>query len=139
MIVLDTNVVSELMRPDRTESVARWFMGRAVTTLCTTAVTQAEILFGAQLLPKGKRRDGIEQAAGVLFDKGFEGRVLPFDSEAARAYARIVASPRRSGRPISQADAQIAAIARSLDFDLATRNVSDFEGCGIEVHDPWRG
>jgi toxin FitB len=139
MIVLDTNVVSELMRTEPTDSVDRWIASRSQTTLCTTAITQAEILLGVQILPKGRRRDALEEVARDIFDQDFEGRVLPFDSEAARTYARIVAARRRSGRPISQADAQIAAIARSLDFDLATRNVSDFEGCGIEVHDPWRG
>jgi predicted nucleic acid-binding protein len=137
MIVLDTNVVSELMRLDPAERVARWLASRPTTSLCTTAITQAEILLGVQLLPKGKRRDAIEQAAQDTFDQDFSGRVFPFDGDAARAYARIVAARRRSGRPISQADAQIAAIARSRDFDLATRNVRDFEDCGIELFDPW--
>ena len=137
MIILDTNVVSELMRPEPTESVARWFIDRPMTSLCTTAVTQAEIFLGAQLLTKGKRRDAIEQKAQVLFDQGFDGRVFPFNGDAARAYARIVAARRRAGRPISQFDAQIAAIARSLGFDLATRNVNDFQGCGIDLFDPW--
>jgi predicted nucleic acid-binding protein len=137
MIVLDTNVISELMRAEPAEDVARWIADRSTASLCTTVITQAEILFGAQLLPKGKRREAIEQKADVLFDRGFAGRVLPFDGEAARAYARIAGARRRAGRPISTADAQIAAIARSLRFDLATRNVSDFQGCGIELFDPW--
>jgi predicted nucleic acid-binding protein len=137
MIVLDTNVVSDLMRAEPTERVARWLASRPATSLCTTTITQAEILLGVQLLPKGKRRDAIEQAAFETFDKDFAGRLFPFDGGAARAYARLAAARRRSGRPISQADAQIAAIARSLGFDLATRNVSDFEGCGIDLFDPW--
>jgi toxin FitB len=137
MIVLDTNVISELMRAEPSEGVARWIADQSTTSLCTTVITQAEILFGAQLLPKSKRRETIEQKADVLFDKGFEGRVLPFDGDAARAYARIAAARRRAGRPISTADAQIAAIARSRGFELATRNVSDFEGCGVDLHDPW--
>jgi predicted nucleic acid-binding protein len=107
--------------------------------LCTTTITQAEILLGVHLLPRGKRRDEIEQEAQEVFEKDFAGRLLPFESEAARAYARITSARRRSGRPISQADAQIAAIAHSTGFDLATRNTSDFEGCGIELHDPWDG
>lgn len=139
MIILDTNVLSELMRPDPEERVARWLASRPTTSLCTTAITQAEVLLGMYLMPKGKRRDEIEQAARRVFDKGFAGRLLPFESEAARAYARITSTRRRSGRPISQADAQIAAIARSTGFDLATRNTSDFEGCGIDLHDPWDG
>ena len=137
MIILDTNVISELMRAEPAEGVARWIADRSTTSLCTTVITQAEILFGAQLLPKGKRRDAIEQKADVLFDRGFAGRVFPFDGEAARAYARIAGTRSRAGRPISMADAQIAAIARSLGFDLATRNVSDFQGCGIDLLDPW--
>ena len=139
MIVLDTNVVSELMRVEPSESVVRWIAGRPPTALCTTAITQAEIFLGVQLLPKGKRRDVLEETAQEIFDKDFAGRVFPFDSDTAHAYARIISARRRSGRPISQSDAQIAAIARSLGFDLATRNVSDFEGCGIEVFDPWNG
>jgi predicted nucleic acid-binding protein len=119
--------------------VIHWFANRSPSSLCTTAVTQAEILLGAQLMTKGKRRDVIEQKAQVLFDRGFARRVFSFDSDAAGAYARIVAARRRSGRPIAQADAQIAAIARSMGYDLATRNVSDFGGCGIELHDPWSG
>lgn len=137
MIVLDTNVVSELMRADKAERVVRWIASRSPANLCITTITQAEILLGAQLLPKGKRRDAIEQVAEAIFDKGFAGRVFPFDTEAARAYARIIAARRRAGRATSQADAQIAAIARSRDFGLATRNVRDFEGCGIDLFDPW--
>jgi predicted nucleic acid-binding protein len=125
------------MRPAPSEDVAGWLASRPATSLCTTTITQAEILLGVYLLPKGKRRDAIEQAAFDTFDKDFAGRLLPFDDEAARAYARLVAARRRSGRPISQADAQIAAIARSLGFDLATRNVREFEGCGVDVLDPW--
>ena len=139
MIILDTSVVSELMRREPAESVARWLAGRPATSLCTTTITQAEILLGVHLLPRGKRRDEIEQEAQEVFEKDFAGRLLPFDGEGARAYARITSARRRSGRPISQADAQIAAIARSTGYDLATRNVSDFEGCGIELHDPWDG
>jgi len=137
VIVLDTNVVSELMRAAPLERVARWIAGQPPTSLCTTAVTQAEILLGVQLLPRGKRRDLLEDTATEIFEDDFEGRVFSFDGDAARAYARIVAARRRSGRPISEADAQIAAIARSLGFDLATRNVSDFQGCGIDLFDPW--
>lgn len=137
MIVLDTNVVSELMRTEPTDSVAHWIASRPATSLCTTAITQAEILRGVQLLPRGKRRDALEDIAQEIFDQDFTGRVFPFDGEAARAYARIAGTRRRAGRPISMADAQIAAIARSLGFDLATRNMSDFQGCGIDLLDPW--
>jgi predicted nucleic acid-binding protein len=138
MIILDTNVVSEIMRLEPAERVARWLTSRPATSLCTTTITQAEILLGVHLLPRGKRRDELEQEAQEALEQGFAGRLLPFDSEAARAYARIASARRRSGRPISQADAQIAAIARSTGYGLATRNVADFEGCGIELFDPWR-
>jgi predicted nucleic acid-binding protein len=139
MIILDTNVISELMRREPAENVGRWLASRPAPSLCTTTITQAEILLGVHLLPKGKRRDEIEREAHEAFDKDFAGRVLPFDSEAARAFARITSARRRSGRPISQADAQIAAIARATGYDLATCNTTDFEGCGIELRNPWRG
>lgn len=138
MIVLDTNVLSELMRPAPADSVVRWITSRPATSLSTTTITQAELLHGVLLLPKGRRRDAIEQAVQVMFEKQFAGRVMPFDSDAAYAYARLAAARRRAGRPISQPDAQIAAIARSTGCDLATRNVTDFEGCGVEILDPWR-
>jgi predicted nucleic acid-binding protein len=138
MIVLDTNVLSELMRPAPADGVVRWITNRPATSLSTTTITQAELLHGVLLLPKGRRRDALEEAVQVMFEKLFAGRVMPFDSDAAHAYARIAAARRRAGRPISQPDAQIAAIARSTGCDLATRNVTDFEGCGVEILDPWR-
>ena len=137
MIILDTNVISELMAPSPAGPVERWVSVRSATSLYTTSVTQAEILFGVRLLPKGKRRDRIESAADVLFDKVFADRLLSFSSDAARAYARIAADRRRRGKPISVLDAQIAAIARVAGASLATRNVVDFEGCGVELVDPW--
>ncbi len=137
MIILDTNVLSELMAPAPAEQVERWVAARPSSSLCTTAITQAEILFGIRLLPKGKRRERVEAAAGVLFGKVLAGRVLPFGSDAAIAYARIAADRRRRGSPISHADAQIAAITRAAGADLATRNVRDFAGCGIRLLDPW--
>ena len=138
MIILDTNVISELMRMKPAEPVVRWVANQPSNSLCTTTVTQAEILHGVLLLPKGKRRDGLDEAAHLMFASEFAGRVFSFDGDAASAYARIAAARRRSGRPISQLDAQIAAIADSTGCDLATRNLSDFEGCGIDLHDPWQ-
>jgi predicted nucleic acid-binding protein len=138
MIILDTNVVSELMRLAPAHSVSRWVRGKPATSLYTTAITQAEILVGVMLMPKGKRRDSYEEVAGAILDNEFAGRVMSFDSEAARAFAHIVATRRKLGRPISQPDGQIAAIARSTGCELATRNVRDFEGCGIELLDPWQ-
>lgn len=137
MIVLDTNVISELMRATPATAVIRWVNGRPVTSLYVTSITQAEILHGIQLLARGKRRDALAAAAGEMFEHDFAGRVLPFDGDAAVAYATIAASRRRAGRPISAFDAQIAAIARARGADLATRNVDDFEDCGVDVIDPW--
>lgn len=137
MIVLDTNVVSELMKPAPSAAVTQWISAQPAMTLCTTSVTQAEIMHGILLLPSGRRRSALESAAAAMFSEDFAGRVLPFDSEAARAYAHIAVARRRSGRPISQFDAQIAAIARSARASVATRNPSDYEGCGIGLSNPW--
>jgi predicted nucleic acid-binding protein len=105
--------------------------------LFTTTVTQGEVLFGIRLLADGKRRRGLWNAAKEIFSEDFAGQVLSFDSDAADMYAEIAASRRGAGRPISQFDAMIAAMARSRGASLATRNVQDFEGCGIDVVDPW--
>jgi len=138
MIILDTNVVSELMRAQPAELVARWVTAQVTAMLYVTAITQAEILHGIGLLPGGKRRLALEAAAEVMFTEDFGGRILSFGSEAARAYADIAIERRKAGRPITQFDAQIAGIARSNRSALATRNVSDFEGCGIPVINPWK-
>ena len=138
MIVLDTNVVSELMRAAPAAKVARWIGAQPATSLYTTTITQAEILHGVRLLPAGKRRNAVEAVAEAMFREDFAGRLLPFGSDAARSYARIAAERRRIGRPVSQFDAQIAGIAESVSATLATRNVADFSHCGIEVVDPWR-
>ena len=138
MIVLDTNVLSEIMRPEPDPAVAAWISARPASSLFTTAVTQAEILYGVRLLPSARRRSRLEAAIDDMFRTDFAGRVLPFDQAAAHAYAEIAVARRRAGRPISQFDAQIAAIARSRDAGVATRNIADFEGCGIGVIDPWR-
>lgn len=137
MIVLDTNVLSELMKEHPEPRVFDWAQQQAASNLYTTSITQAEILHGVLLLPAGKRRDAIRQAAQDMFADDFADRILPFDSAATPAYAEIAAHRRKSGRPISQFDAQIAAVARSRGAELATRNAEDFEGCGIKVHNPW--
>lgn len=137
MIILDTNVISELMAPEPAEQVVRWTASKTATTLFTTCVTQAEILYGVRLLPKGKRRDQIEAAAESLFEKVFAGRLLAFGRDAARTYARIAAERRRRGAPISSLDAQIAGTARAAGATLATRNADDFAACGIDLVNPW--
>lgn len=119
------------MKPAPADAVARWIADQPATTLHTTSITQAEILHSIMLLPSGKRRGALEAAVEAMFNEDFAGRVLPFGGEAARAYAQIASQRRRKGRPISHFDAQIAAIARSARAPVATRNVSDYEGCGI--------
>ena len=137
MIVLDTNVVSELMKPMPFPIVLRWIASRDGAGLYTTSVTQAEILHGVLSLPAGRRRRAIEAAAEAMFKEDFAGRILAFDSDAGRAYAELINDRRRRGRPISQFDAQIVAITRAAGATLATHNVKDFGHCGIGIVDPW--
>lgn len=138
MIVLDTNVLSELMRPRPDDVVARWTARQPAVSLYVTTITQAEILHGIHLLPKGKRRTALESAAAAMFTEDLGGRILPFGSEATLPYAEIASARRRAGRPISHFDAQIAAIARAHGAAVATRNIDDFAGCGVDLIDPWR-
>ena len=135
--LLDTNVLSELLRSAPEPRVLAWFAGQPSETLVVSAVTQAEMSLGARLMPAGKRRTSLQAALGAMFSEDFAGRILPFDSAAAPAYVDIVSACRAAGRPISQFDAQIAAIALQAGTTLATRNVNDFESCGITVVNPW--
>ena len=137
MFILDTNVLSELMKPAPDRSVVDWISSSALAGLYITTIAQAEILYGIRLLPSGKRRAGIELTADEMFEEEFNGRILPFGSDAVRPYAEIAAARSRLGRPIAHADAQIAAIAFSNGASLVTRNVKDFEHCGITVLNPW--
>lgn len=137
MIIVDTNVLSELMKREPTPGVAQWLTAQPPASLFTTSVTKAEVLYGVALLPAGERRDALEEAVAAMFEEDFHGRVLPFDGAAAYDYAIIASHRRQAGKPISQFDAQIAAIARSRGAVVATRNVFDFEDCGIDVHNPW--
>jgi predicted nucleic acid-binding protein len=137
MIILDTNVLSELMKPEPSDHVTDWVASQPATSLYVTSVTQAEILHGILLLPAGKKRRLIEAVAIAMFEADFAGRVLPFGSDAALQYASIATERRRAGRPISHFDAQIAAIARRAGASVATRNTTDFERCGVDLIDPW--
>ncbi len=137
MIVIDTNVVSELMRLTPEPAVMTWFSGQDTAELYLSAVSEAELRAGAAILPAGRRRERLAAEIEAVVRQDFAGRVLPFDSAAARAYAAIAASRRSAGRPILEADCQIAAIARASDAAVATRNGADFEHCGIAVIDPW--
>lgn len=137
MIILDTNVLSELMKPSPSGQVVAWVGARAAAALYTTSITQAEILHGLMLLPRSRRRSALEAAASSMFAEDLGGRVLGFGTDAAVPYAQIASGRRRAGRPISHFDAQIAAIARATGGAIATRNVAGFEGCGVTVLNPW--
>ena len=137
MIVLDTNVISEALRPVPEPSVLEWLANQPRASLFTTTVTRGEILYGIRLLSDGKRRRGLWDAAKTIFDDDFADQVLRFDTDAADMYAEVAASRRTSGKPISQFDAMIVAMARSRGASLATRNVKDFEDCGVDVINPW--
>ena len=137
MIVLDTNVLSELMRSLPAAAVFAWVAAQPRAALYTTSVNKAEILYGIAALPEGRRRAALAAAAEAMFTDDFAGRVLPFDEEAAIHYAEIVAARRREGRSIEAFDAQIAATVRVADAELATRDVRDFAGCDLILVNPW--
>lgn len=137
MILLDTNVLSEALKPSPSAAVLHWLVAQESAAVFITAITQAEILYGIERMPVGKRR--VRLVAGIerMFAEDFSGKIFPFDEDAARAFAGIVAKRESAGRPISQFDAMIAAIARSHGATLATRNAADFEDCGIPIVNPW--
>ena len=114
-----------------------WLSEQPRASVFTTTITRAQILYGIRVLPRGKRRDALWDAAIGIFDIDLEGQVLAFDGVAADSCAEISAARRATGRPIAQVDAQIAGIARSRGARLASRNIGDFDGCDIEVIDPW--
>jgi hypothetical protein len=126
MIILDTNVLSELMKPKPDPTVVAWLGDQPATSLYTTSITQAEILYGLMLLPRSRRRTALEAAATSMFAEDFAERILGFGRDAAPGYAQIASGRRRTGRPISHFDAQIAAIARFMGAAIATRNTADW-------------
>lgn len=137
MIILDTNVISELMRPTPSAQVVRWVEQQPSAELFTTSITEAEIFYGIELLIEGKRREGLLAAAEAMFTDDFAGRIMAFDGNASRAFAKIAARRRTLGEPISHPDAQIAATAQLHGAALATRDMAAFADCGIRVVDPW--
>jgi toxin FitB len=137
MIVLDTNVVSELMRPAPEPDVTSWVDSLDVSDILLTAVTAAELMYGVARLPDGRRRRELRAKVEGLLAEDFRDRILPFDALAATHYADIVAGRERSGLQISMADGQIAAICRNWNVGLATRNVSDFVDTGVGLINPW--
>jgi predicted nucleic acid-binding protein len=125
------------MTPKPNNSVMSWFAVQSERALFTTSVTQAEMCLGVAILPVGQRQSSLLVAIDDMFNQDFAGRILAFDSSVVRAYVQIVTQRKQIGRPISQFDAQIAAIAKAHDAILATRNIKDFENCGIELVNPW--
>lgn len=138
MILIDTNVISELMRPEPSPTVLAWFGRQAAADLYLSAVVEAELRRGAATLPTGKRRDRLIAEIDGMISEDFAGRVLPFDSAAAVAFAAVFVERQAAGRPISFPDCQIAATARAHGAVVATRNETDFEGCGFNVVNPWQ-
>lgn len=138
MLLLDTNVLSEFMRPRPDAGVVAWLDAQVQSELFVSAISRAEIELGLALMPAGKRQAGLARAAQVMFEHDFDGRCLAFDDRAAAHYARLVAERTRQGRPISVEDAQIAAIAQARSLRLATRNTDDFKGIdGLVLVNPW--
>lgn len=137
MFILDTNVISELMKPIVSTVVSDCFASKSREDLYTTTITQAEILYGIAILPAGVRQRRFQDLAQAMFERDFAGKVLTFDQESAEYYAAISAFRRQQGNPISQFDAQIAAICRTHQAAIVTRNVDDFLNCQIEIINPW--
>ena len=137
MIVLDTNVLSELMRISPAPQVMRWMRQYDGSIFSTSSTVAAELLYRVERFPKGERRDVLLFAVQAMLNQELKGRILPFDYDAAQRYALLTAERRRRGAPINQPDAQIAAVAQAHGAKLATRNTSDFAHCGIDVINPW--
>lgn len=137
MIVLDTNVISEVFNPVPSSTVLAWLQQQSEGVVFTTAITRGEMLFGAHILPHGRRKDVLLSGLLRIFQERFPNRVLPYDNDAADAHAEIAARRRAQGRPSSRADLMIAGIVRAHGATLATRNVRDFDDCGIPLVDPW--
>jgi len=137
VIVLDTNVVSELMRPVPADDIVSWVDQYPAGDVFITAVTAAELQYGVARLPDGRRKAMLAIRVVELLDEDFQDQILPFGRAAAAHYAQIVAAREQGGRPISMADAQIAAVCRHYDARLATRNTKDFIDTGVPVLNPW--
>ena len=137
MFVLDTNILSAMMAPNPAPEVAAFVSGQPAELLFTASICQAEILSGIAIMPEGRRRLDLEAAARAMFLVDFERRVLPFDIEAAIAYADIFAASRQAGRPAAIVDLMIAAVAYCRNASVVTRNTADFEACGVATVNPW--
>ena len=137
MIILDTNVISELARIDPGPVVVTWLDSLPAADVATTAITAAELRYAVARLPDGRRRAALAETIDVLINEDFRGRLEPFDGLAAEQYADVVVGREKKGRPISTADAQIAAICRVYGATLATRNIGNFTDTGIGLINPW--
>ena len=137
MILLDTNIVSEIMRPKPSQNVLHWLNYHSDDSLLISSITIAEICYGLRILPMGQRRSTLETKFEQFVAEGFDGRIIGFDEAAARTYAKIMGLRKEIGHPMSLPDGQIAAIAQVNQFILATRNVDDFEKCGLELVNPF--
>jgi len=137
MILLDTNVVSEVMKTQPAEAVVAWLNGQDSERLFVSAVTIGEITYGLRILPDGKRRSGLRERFERFVVLAFDQRVLAYDESAARVYGELMGDRKELGLPMSVPDGQVAAIARLNHLAVATRNVLDFENCGIDVLNPF--
>ena len=137
MIVLDTNVVSELMRAEPDAQVVRWLDAQQPDLLWLTSINVAELLYGLARLPDGARKRALAPAMASMLEQDFAGRILSFDVEAATVFASLAAERESMGQPVSQADAQIASICLVHQAQLATRNTRHFEGLGLVLLNPW--
>ncbi len=137
MVILDTNVVSEMMRLTPDAVVSQWVSGQDPIDLYTTTISEAEMRYGAEILPPGRRRQTLMEVIENILRSKFTDRVLPFDRSAAQSYAMVAAARRAAGRPIDHADCQIAAIAFSTGAAVATRDIGGFQDCGVEIINPW--
>jgi predicted nucleic acid-binding protein len=139
MIILDTNVVSELMKSVPSQTCLEWFSGQVSDHLYMTSITVAEVIYGHHLLPQGKRHTELERVFELVVQEAFSSRLLPFDDTAAHVYGEIMAKSKYKGKPMSTSDGQIAAIAMAHKFYLATRNTKDFQACGVPLINPFDG
>ncbi len=137
MFVLDTNVLTELMDIGGAPQVMAWVNPIRKGDLFTTVLNQAEIFYGIALMPEGRRRNQLAARAELMFDEDFHERVLPFDERAVRHFVDIAVKTKKRGREVRTFDPQIAAIARAHDMTVVTRNVKHFEGCDVDILDPW--
>ena len=137
MIILDTNVISEIMRMAPDQQVIGWLRNQLPGQIYTTAIAETELLKGIELMPSGKRQQALLKAVEAYLKRDLANRILPFDSAAAHYFASIFAQRKSKGRPITPLDTQIAAIVRSHNATLATRNTRDFIDCGIQLINPW--